>query len=83
MSGCGSCDTIGGVPGTTALVGPGLDGLGGRAFIAGVLPNAGENLVRWIQDPRAIAPRTAMPDLDVTDDDAREIAAYIYTLRDR
>jgi cytochrome c oxidase assembly factor CtaG len=81
--GCGSCHTIGGVPGATALVGPELDGLAGRSFIGGVLPNTGENLVRWIQDPRAIAPRTAMPDLGVTEGDARDIAAYIYTLPDR
>ncbi len=81
--GCGSCHTIGGVPGATALVGPRLDGLAGRSFIGGVLPNTGENLVRWIQDPRVIAPGTAMPDLGVSEGDARDIAAYIYTLPDR
>ena len=78
--GCGTCHTIGGIPGAEGLVGPALDGLAARSFIAGVLPNSGENLVRWIQDPRAIAPKTAMPDLGVSEADARDIAAYIYTL---
>jgi cytochrome c2 len=79
--GCGSCHTIGGIPGASGLVGPKLDGLAARSFIAGVLPNTGENLVRWIQDPRALAPKTAMPDLGVAERDARDIAAYVYTLR--
>jgi len=78
--GCGSCHTIGGIPGAGGLVGPELDGLAARSFIAGVLPNTGENLVRWIQDPRGIAPKTAMPDLDVSEKDARNIAAYVYAL---
>ena len=64
----------------SGLVGPELDGLAARSFIAGVLPNTGENLVRWIQDPRAIAPKTAMPDLGVSEKDARDIAAYVYAL---
>lgn len=78
--GCGSCHTIGGVPGANALVGPELDGLVSRSYIGGVLPNTGANLVRWIQDPRAYAPKTAMPDLDVSERDALDIAAYLYTL---
>ena len=81
LHGCGTCHTIGGIPGAEGLVGPELDGLGARSFIAGVLPNSGENLVRWIRDPRAIATKTAMPDLGVSEGDARDIAAYIYTLQ--
>ncbi|HEX6644052.1 MAG TPA: cytochrome c oxidase assembly protein [Gemmatimonadales bacterium] len=80
--GCGSCHTIGGIPGADGLVGPPLDGIAARGFIGGVLPNSGENLVRWIQDPKAAAPRTAMPDLGVTESEARDIAAYLYTLSD-
>jgi cytochrome c1 len=76
--GCGSCHSIPGVPGADAIAGPPLDRFYQRSFIAGRLPNTWENLIRWIQDPQAIEPGTAMPDLDVTEADASDIAAYLY-----
>lgn len=79
--GCSSCHTIPGVRGANALVGPPLTQFGGRTYVAGVLQNTPDNLVRWIKDPPAIEPRTAMPNLHVTDADARDIASYLYTLQ--
>ena len=79
--GCTSCHAVGGVPGADAEVGPPLDGVGGRSYVAGVLPNTPDNLVRWIVDPRGVDPRTAMPDVGVTEPHARDIAAYLYTRR--
>jgi cytochrome c len=79
--GCGSCHTIPGVAGAHALVGPPLDGIAGRMFIAGVLTNTPQHMVSWIVDPPAIDSATAMPNLGVTEEDARDIAAYLYTLR--
>lgn len=79
--GCTSCHSVGGVPGASALVGPPLDGVGGRTYVAGVLPNTPDNLVRWIVDPRGVDSLTAMPDVGVTEPHARDIAAYLYTLR--
>jgi len=79
--GCGTCHTVAGVTGANGLVGPPLSGLAQRAYIAGVLPNAPDNLVRWIQDPKAVDSLTAMPVVGVTAADARDIAAYLYTLR--
>src|SRR5918911_1170581 len=68
-----------------AGVGPGaappLAGLAGRAYIAGVLPNTPDNLIRWIQNPPGIDEKTAMPNVGVTARDARNIAAYLYTLK--
>lgn len=78
--GCGTCHTIGGVPGATGKVGPVLDGLAERAYVAGVVPNTPGNLIAWIRAPRAIDPKTAMPDLGVRPQDAADIAAYLYTL---
>jgi cytochrome c1 len=46
-----------------------------------MLPNTPENLVRWLRDPQKLNPRTAMPDLGVTERDAQDIAAYLYTLK--
>jgi len=76
--GCGSCHRIGGVPGATGMVGPSLRDLTSRAYIAGELTNTPENVVRWIMDPQALSPGTVMPDLGVTEAEARDIAAHLY-----
>jgi cytochrome c len=51
------------------------------AQIAGEVPNWAHDLVRWISSPQSIEPGTAMPDLGVHAAEARDIAAYLYTLR--
>ncbi|HEV7992738.1 MAG TPA: c-type cytochrome [Gemmatimonadaceae bacterium] len=79
--GCQSCHTIPGVVGADGLVGPPLAGIASRSYIGGVLPNAPDNMLRWIRDPRAVDPLTAMPNTGVTPSDARHIVAYLYTLR--
>lgn len=79
--GCQSCHTIPGVVGANSLVGPPLAGIASRSYIAGVLPNAPDNMLRWIQDPKKVDSLTAMPNTGVTPSDARHIAAYLYTLR--
>lgn len=79
--GCGTCHSVPGVTGANGLVGPPLDGIASRSYIGGVLPNAPDNMLRWLHDPRAVDPRTAMPNVGVTESDARHIAAYLYTLR--
>jgi cytochrome c len=78
--GCGSCHTIPGVPGADALVGPPLTNLGSRMYIAGVLTNTPDHLVRWIRDPPSVDSATAMPNVGVTERDARDIAAYLYAV---
>ncbi len=75
--GCGSCHVIPGVRGADGRVGPTLEGVGRRAYIAGRLPNSAENLARWIRDPQAIEPGNAMPTVPMTEDEARDIAAYL------
>jgi cytochrome c len=79
--GCSTCHTIPGVPGADAQVGPSLDKLARRVYIAGKLDNSPPNLAAWIRDPRGIDPKTAMPNLGVTADDARDIETYLYTLK--
>jgi cytochrome c1 len=79
--GCGACHTIPGVRAARGLVGPPLYFFGERTMIAGQLPNTPENLTRWIEHPRQIEPKTAMPDLGVSASEAYDIAAYLYTLR--
>jgi cytochrome c2 len=79
--GCGACHVIPGIPGAAGEVGPPLAGVGGRAYIGGVLTNTPDHMVRWIVNPRAVDSLTAMPNLGVTEGDARDIAAYLYTRR--
>jgi cytochrome c len=81
--GCGTCHTIPGVRGARGLVGPSLAETGQHVYIAGVLPNDPENLVRWIRNPPALDPLTAMPALGVNEQDARDMAEYIYQLAKR
>jgi len=78
--GCGGCHTIPRVPQAAGQVGPPLKGVGERVYLAGRLENRPENLIAWIRNPRAIDPQTAMPPLGVTEPQARDIAAYLYTL---
>jgi cytochrome c2 len=78
--GCGACHKIPGIHGANGTVGPDLDGIGTRAYVAGILPNTPDDLIRWIQYPQNVDPRKAMPNLGVGEKDARNIAAYLYSL---
>lgn len=77
--GCGSCHGLKHVRKATGMVGPPLDGIAVRAIIAGKLPNQPDNMVRWIRDPQQVTPGTDMPDLHVSQRDARDITAFLYT----
>lgn len=79
--GCGGCHDIPGVGGASGLVGPPLGNIASRVYLAGQLPNSPDNMIRWIRFPQQVEPRTAMPDMRVSDRDARDIAAYLLTLR--
>jgi len=76
--GCGSCHFIPGVPGADAMAAPPLDRFYERTYIAGRLSNTQDNLIEWIQHPQRIDPGNAMPDLGLTENEARDIAAYLY-----
>ncbi|HET9984622.1 MAG TPA: c-type cytochrome [Longimicrobiales bacterium] len=78
--GCVNCHMIPGVEGANGTVGPPLIVWSRRTYIAGALPNTPDNLIRWIQNPQAIEPGTAMPYLGVSRAQAADMAAYLYTL---
>lgn len=79
--GCGGCHVIPGVDDAEGTVGPPLTDFAQRTFIAGHLPNTPDNLVKWLMDPPAVAPHTAMPDLELDRNQAEHVAAWLYTLR--
>ena len=78
--GCGSCHAIPGIRGSDGMVGPSLAHWAERRIIAGEVPNDPARLITWITVPQSIEPGTAMPNMGVTDGQARDIAAYLYTL---
>ena len=78
--GCGSCHIVDGVTDADGVVGPSLDDFASRTLLAGTFPNVPRYLVRWVMDPPDLKPETAMPDLGVSDMEARHIASYLYTL---
>jgi cytochrome c oxidase assembly factor CtaG/cytochrome c2 len=79
--GCPTCHVIPGVRGANGKVGPPLTGVADRVYLAGRIANEPQNMIDWIRDPQKIDPQTAMPNTGVTERDARDIAAYLYTLR--
>lgn len=78
---CGSCHAIPEVPGSRGRVGPPLDRFGLRSYISGEIPNRPDTLARWIEAPAALLPGTSMPDMGVSEADARDMAAYLSSLR--
>lgn len=79
--GCGSCHQIPGIDAANGRVGPPLMAIGRRAYLGGVIPNDFDNMVTWLRNPQAIDPRSAMPDVGLDEQQARDIAAYLYTLQ--
>ena len=77
--GCGSCHALKNVRTATGMVGPPLDGVALRVIIGGHLANSPTNMEQWIRDPQHVSPGTAMPDLGVSEGDARDITAFLYT----
>jgi cytochrome c len=78
--GCTSCHTIDGIS-SESLVGPPLTKMGSRSYLAGNMENNAANLVHFIQHPRQVHNDTAMPEMGVTEQDARDMAAYLYTFK--
>ena len=79
--GCPACHVVPRVPGAVGQVGPSLEGLGQRSYVAGTLPNTPENIVSWIMHPQHLRPGTAMPEMGVTEEDARRIQIFLESQR--
>lgn len=77
---CGSCHAIPAVEAARGVAGPPLAAFGRRSYIAGQVPNRHDALTRWIVDPSALVPGTTMPSMGVSNDDARDMAAYLLSL---
>lgn len=78
--GFGGCHIIPGIRRADGLVGPPLNHMGKRVYIAGLLRNTPTNMIKWLRDPQGVVPGNAMPDMGLSEDQARDIAAYLSTL---
>jgi cytochrome c len=78
---CGSCHVVPGVAGAGGHQAVPLAAFGVRSYIAGRLPNDRETLVQWIVSPASLVPGTPMPDMGVSEADARDMAAYLHSLQ--
>jgi cytochrome c1 len=79
--GCTACHAVPGIPAFVGTVGPSLAGFSRRAYVAGRLPNRPMLLIAWLRNPPAIDPATAMPAVGLSEAEALDVAAYLYTLR--
>ena len=78
---CGTCHDIPCVAGADGNVGPPLHRIGTRTYIAGYIRNSPDNMAEWIEDPQRALPGNAMPRMGIPQQDARDIAAFLYTLK--
>ena len=79
--GCNACHAIAGFPEPSVAVAAPITGIASRGYIAGTLPTTPGNLALWIRFPKKVKPATAMPDLGVSESEARDVVAYLYSLR--
>jgi cytochrome c len=81
LYGCAGCHTLPGASEPAGQVGPDLTQLAGRVYVAGVVTNRPDNLIAFIVDPRSIDPKSAMPRTGISPDEARDVAAYLYAIK--
>ena len=79
--GCGGCHDIPGISNADGNVGPPLHRIGTRTYIAGFIHNSPDNMASWIQDPQRALPGNAMPSMGIPQNEARDITAFLYTLK--
>jgi cytochrome c1 len=76
--GCTGCHTVEGLPGATGVTGPNLTHGTLRPTIAGEsIPNSPQTLQQWLLDPPALKPGTTMPNLGLTEAEARDLVAFL------
>jgi cytochrome c len=77
--GCAGCHTIAGIPGGDGQVGGPLKDVRQRVYVGGVVINSPDNMIKWIVSPQTFSPRSAMPATGISEAEARDVAAYLYS----
>lgn len=81
-AGCGACHEIPGLDWPSGRTGPSLVGFDDIGPIAGALPNTAENLAAFVRNAPAAKPGSTMPAMPLSEDEARDVAAYLYGIND-
>lgn len=78
---CLSCHTIPGFDGPQGSMGPTLEAFASRKVIAGGIANERRTVAAYLQNPQAVDPQNRMPPLGISEAEARDITAYLFTLQ--
>ncbi len=78
--GCAACHSIPGIDWPKGKAAPALDGFAHRAMIAGRVPNTPELLARFVRNAPAVDATTTMPPMPMTEQESRDVAAFLYEL---
>jgi cytochrome c oxidase subunit II len=77
---CVGCHAVRGLSG--GAIGPDLTHFGSRKTLASaMLPNSAENLQRWLVNPQQVKPGALMPNLGLSQDQAKALTAYLLSLK--
>ena len=78
---CLACHRIPGFEGPQGSLGPSLAGMGSRPLIGGRVPNNPDTMTAFLQNPQAVDPNSRMTPVGVSEEDARHITAFLFTLK--
>ena len=81
--GCVACHTFPDVKWPRGGLGPSLHGFARQGLIAGQLPNQPGVLMQFVRNAPGLKPGTAMPAITMSDQEARDVTAYLLTLESR
>lgn len=80
MHSCVSCHVIPGVPKADGTKGPSLVHWYRRSTFLNTYPNTPENMEKWLAMPSHRKPGTSMPDLNVSQQESRDMTAYLFSI---
>ena len=81
-AGCAACHEIPGIDWPRGRTGPSLARFDDVGAIAGALPNTAEDLAAFVRNAPAAKPGSTMPAMPLSEDEARDVAAYLYGMSD-
>jgi cytochrome c1 len=81
--GCAACHAFPDVKWPRGGLGPALENFGRQGLIAGRLPNQPGVLMQFVRNAPALVPGTAMPAVAMSDQEARDVTAYLLALGSR